>query len=146
VSDDSPLEDLVEDFDTLAAKAEAAAKQLVENFASTWGSDISGWETMFTQARYGCWCGPGNVCDGEQDAMDTCCHHHDLAYDALGLAFASMWTFDAMKTTLSADETLIACVEASEPAEEVGKVYRDLLLTVMKGRVLVTQWLLEQGS
>jgi hypothetical protein len=146
VSDDNPLDDLVEELESLAQKAEEAAKQLVERFASTWGSDISGWESMFTQARYGCWCGPGNVCQDEQDQMDGCCHHHDLAYDSLGLTFGSMWTFDAMKKTLSADETLIACVESSEPGEEAGKVYRDLLLTVMKGRVSVAQWLLEQGA
>jgi hypothetical protein len=75
--------------------------------------------------RHGCWCGPGNVCEEEKDALDACCHQHDLAYDSLGVASgSSMWTREGLKLTVEADEALVNCSSGVSGLDSDGENYR----------------------
>jgi Phospholipase A2 len=119
---------------------------VVETFESSYGSQIASWKQMLN-LEYGCWCGPGNRCTEDVDAMDGCCHHHDLAYDSLDLAFDSMWSPAAMVATIDADETLVSCVSASDKPEDSDetKAYRAVLLDVFKARIEIAKSLKSMG-
>jgi hypothetical protein len=71
------------------------------------------YKRMFSEQRHGCWCGPGHTCEGEADDIDACCHHHDLNYDAAGVAAESMWSGPSLIKTQSADEALVSCLAAT---------------------------------
>lgn len=109
--------------------------------ASQYGSKIAAWKEAL-QLEYGCWCGPGNRCEEDVDAMDSCCHQHDTAYDALDLDFDSMWTAAAFVKSQVADQALYDCVSsAEEPADQEGRDYRAVLLEAFKERVAIAAWL-----
>jgi hypothetical protein len=68
----------------------------------------------FREQRYGCWCGPGNVCTQTRDVLDLCCKAHDNAYAAVGVSSRSsgginMWSVEGLKRTEAADSALVAC-------------------------------------
>ena len=110
-------------------------------FESRFGSDISRWKEALN-FEYGCWCGPGNRCSEDVDAMDGCCHQHDLAYDALGLDFDTMWSPVAIVKAHSADQALYDCVSSSaEPTDDEGRDYRAILLDAFKARLEIAGWL-----
>ncbi len=76
---------------------------------------------MFSEQRYGCWCGPGHVCEEVQDDIDKCCKAHDLAYDAVGVTsespapsgMAGMWSIEGFRRTMAADAKLVAGVNGT---------------------------------
>jgi hypothetical protein len=68
----------------------------------------------FRERRYGCWCGPGNVCSQTRDVLDLCCKAHDNAYAAVGVTSGSsggigMWSVEGLKRTEAADSALVSC-------------------------------------
>ncbi len=90
-------------------------------FWERWGSQIAQLKRLYHEQRYGCWCGPGHVCDTDRDDMDTCCHAHDDAYEAAGVTSddpppsgqVGMWTIEGFKKTMIADLTLVGCTQAT---------------------------------
>jgi len=74
---------------------------------------------MFEEKRYGCWCGPGNVCNRVIDAIDSCCKQHDNGYGRVGVTSSSppgpgkvsMWSSEGLKRTMWIDLTLVACTK-----------------------------------
>lgn len=88
---------------------------------------------LFLDHRHGCWCGPGHICEDEQDEMDTYCHHHDLAYDAAGVTSGGpgsgggvdMWSRRGLQATVEADEALVAGVSSLSGLDTEATVYRD---------------------
>jgi hypothetical protein len=137
-------DDLMSEVERLAKEAAGEVESLAAKFEATWASSISEWKEL-AETRHGCWCGPGNICDEDKDAVDSCCHQHDLAYDTLGFDQDTMWTIDAMKATLQADQQLVECVTAAEAEDTETAVYREALLIVMGGRIKVAEWLEQHG-
>lgn len=116
-------------------------QEVADLFESRYGSQIKSWQDALT-FEYGCWCGPGSRCQEDKDALDSCCHQHDLAYDSLGLDFDSMWTPAAIVKAQSADKALYDCVQsAAEPADDEGRTYRAVLLEAFATRVEIAGWL-----
>jgi hypothetical protein len=91
-------------------------------FWSIWGAQLDQARRMFQEQRYGCWCGPGNVCTHTVDAIDECCKAHDLAYAAAGVTSddppppgkVNMWTIDGLKRSMRADADLVTCTQATK--------------------------------
>lgn len=78
--------------------------------------------------HHGCWCGAGNVCEEEKDALDSCCHQHDLAYGALGVSSGwDMWSRETLKKTVEADQALVDCARAASGLDSEAELYRDRL-------------------
>lgn len=81
-------------------------------------------ERMFRENRYGCWCGPGNVCTEVRDDIDACCKAHDEAYARVGVSSepkpgeTGMWSADGYAKTAEIDQTLVDC---SQKARERGR-------------------------
>lgn len=80
--------------------------------------DIDALKRLFVDHRHGCWCGPGHLCENEQDEMDSFCHVHDNTYSALGVTSGGpnsgpgidMWSRAGLTATVEADEALVAGV------------------------------------
>ena len=132
----------------LSLSAEDAAgwlEQVAPGFEAQYRSKIDVWVGMLS-FEYGCWCGPSNRCSEDVDAVDSCCHQHDIAYDSLGLDYSSMWSPAALVAARSADQALYDCVSSSaEPADEAGRDYRAILLDVFKERLAIADWLKSMG-
>ena len=124
-----------EDLADWLGKAEAEVE-------SRFGSEIGKWKEALLQGEYGCWCGPGSRCTEDVDAMDGCCHQHDLAYDSLGLDFGSMWSPSAIVKAHDADHALLECVKAGpEPADAAGQAYRAVLIAAFEARAAIADLL-----
>lgn len=102
----------------------AAVKTLppdTSTFWRVWGSQLQQAKRMFEEQRYGCWCGPGNVCSEVRDDIDQCCKNHDEAYAAAKVTSdsspaagsVSMWSIEGLKRTMAADLVLVACTQAT---------------------------------
>jgi hypothetical protein len=94
----------------------AMLNTVAAGFWAIWRNQLEAARRMFTQARWGCWCGPGNVCTTIQDPMDACCRAHDQEYTRVGVTSGTgpgigMWTLDGLKRTRIADETLVVCTQ-----------------------------------
>ena len=102
---------------------------------SGWSSKIQEWKLM-AKAEYGCWCGPGNRCLEDKDAMDACCHKHDDAYTALNIDHQSMWSAAAIVVAREADRNLANCMSAGSTADldSEAMALRDLTILVFNGR------------
>jgi hypothetical protein len=94
--------------------------------------DLDSLKRLFVDHRHGCWCGPGHVCDNEQDEMDSFCHVHDNTYTALGVTSGGpgsgpgidMWTRAGLKATVEADEALVAGVGSLSDLDSEAEAYR----------------------
>jgi len=94
----------------------------MRTFWQRWGAQIQLAKRMFAEQRYGCWCGPGNVCEDVQDDIDATCKRHDEDYGRVGVTSASpppageasMWSIEGFKRTMSADARLVAGVIATD--------------------------------
>src|SRR5581483_2642696 len=120
------------------AEAIAWLERAEQQVLAAYASQIQEWRSLL-QAEHGCWCGPGHRCEEEVDAMDGCCHHHDLAYDSLGVSADTMWTAAAIMKTRDADRTLVACAAASAtPGEDSAIVtYRAMLEQIFIARASI---------
>jgi hypothetical protein len=129
--------------DEAASWLEKAESELL----SKYGSDVEQWKQLL-RAEYGCWCGPGNRCTEDKDAMDSCCHTHDSAYTALNLDSNKMWTAAAFVATRAADRALIECVNAAprEGETDEASIYRALLLEIFNKRLEVGDLLASLGA
>ena len=126
-------------------------------FQQQWGAEVDRLRRMFVEHRYGCWCGPGHVCEEEQDPMDSCCHQHDLNYEAAGVTSddpaaagkVGMWTAQGLIRTVAADATLVACVTATEFDSHYygpeAAAYRAAVQIIFGGRASLAAWLLANG-
>lgn len=89
----------------------------------------------FREQRYGCWCGPGNVCDTVTDELDRCCQAHDRAYAAVGVSSGSggisMWSIEGLKRTEAADDALVACAARNLNLPALGPAARAYARSVM---------------
>lgn len=145
------LSDLERDVTSLLGKAGADATRWLaaaeQELQSATGGSIQEWSRMLL-AEYGCWCGPGHRCEEDVDAMDSCCHSHDLAYDALKLDFVNSWTPAGIVAAKTADQALIDCVSAkqSDDDDQATKDYRAMLLDVYRTRVALADRLSGLGS
>lgn len=129
----------------------------IQTFWDTWGSQIDELSRLWNEQRYGCWCGPGNVCSEVQDDMDACCKAHDEAYGAQSVTSAdppasgyySMWDIEGLKRTMEADATLVACVTATEYDTHLygptAALYRVGVQTIFGGRAAIAAWLWANG-
>jgi len=140
-----------------AAAGATAASGAEDAFEQAWGAEIARLKTMFVDHRYACWCGPGHVCNEEQDQIDHCCHQHDEAYEAAGVTSDDpppsgtygMWSVEGIKRTVAADATLVACVTATEFDTHFygpeAAVYRTGVQAIFGGRALMAAWLATNG-
>jgi hypothetical protein len=95
-------------------------------------ADLDSLKRLFYEHRHGCWCGPGHICENEQDAMDSYCHVHDDTYSALGVTSGGpgsgpgidMWTRAGLQTTVEADEALVAGVMSLSDLDTEAEAYR----------------------
>jgi hypothetical protein len=95
-------------------------------------ADLEMLKRLFIENRHGCWCGPGHLCEEEQDEMDAVCHVHDNAYDALGVTSGGvnagsgidMWSRAGLTATVEADEALVAGVSALDNLDAEAAAYR----------------------
>jgi hypothetical protein len=114
--------------------------------AASYRSEIDKWKSAL-QGEYGCWCGPGSRCSEDVDAVDSCCHQHDIAYNALGLDFGSMWSVSAIVKAQAADQALLDCVSgAPEPEDPAGRTYRAVLIDAFRGRLAIAAAATALGS
>jgi hypothetical protein len=98
----------------------------------TYTADLDALKRLFVDHRHGCWCGPGHLCEDEQDEMDSVCHIHDDAYTALGVTSGGpnsgggidMWSRAGLKATVEADEALVAGVSALGGLDAEAEAYR----------------------
>ena len=108
---------------------------------------------MYKEQRYGCWCGPGNVCEEERDTIDACCKRHDLAYDALGVSGdkpgpgqVGMWSIEGLRKTVLADLTFVACLDLTARDWHfygpVAAAYRALAQFIFITRALIGAWII----
>jgi Phospholipase A2 len=89
---------------------------VARRFWSYWGRQLAIAKRAFTEQRYGCWCGKGNVCSIPVDSLDRCCQAHDNAYGAVGVGTpggVDMWTLEGLKRTVASDEALVRCSTAA---------------------------------
>lgn len=87
-------------------------------FWAAWQRQLQIAKRMFQEQRYGCWCGPGNVCTTVTDKIDACCKRHDEAYARAGVTSGSgpsvnIWTVEGLKRTRAADLELVRCTQAT---------------------------------
>lgn len=116
-------------------------QELADLFEGRYGSQVRAWQQALS-FEYGCWCGPGSRCSEDKDAMDSCCHQHDTAYNSLGLDFDTMWSPSAIVEAQDADKALYECVRAAaEPEDTEGKAYRAVLLDAFAARLEIAAWL-----
>jgi len=103
---------------------------------------------MFSELRYGCWCGPGNVCTQETDAIDTCCRIHDQAYERVGVSSGtlrpgqvSMWSAEGLRRTVGADLALVFCTRRTYVDPHwygpAATLYREGVATVFTARAAI---------
>jgi hypothetical protein len=126
-------------------------------FWERWGSQIEMFRRMFEEQRYGCWCGPGNVCDRVTDDIDSCCKRHDEDYAAARVTsedppptgWFNMWSAEGFKKTMVADARLVACTQATKydlnfygPA---AAAYREGVALIFGFRATVAAWLYAHG-
>jgi hypothetical protein len=126
-------------------------------FWERWGSQIEMVRRMFEEQRYGCWCGPGNVCDRVTDDIDSCCKRHDEDYAAANATSddpappgkVNMWTIEGLKATMMADLRLVACTQATKydlnfygPA---AAAYREGVALIFGLRAAAAAWLFAHG-
>jgi hypothetical protein len=108
---------------------------------------------MFHEQRYGCWCGPGNVCTEVRDAIDACCKEHDVAYARLGVTSGTpgpgqvdMWSPEGFKRTMFADAGLVACTQLTKldlhPYGPAAAAYREGVAFIFGTRAAIGSWLL----
>jgi hypothetical protein len=98
----------------------------------TYLADLDALKRLFVDHRHGCWCGPGHICENEQDAMDSVCHLHDDAYTALGVTSGGpnsgghidMWSRAGLQATVEADEALVAGVSGLGGLDAEAEAYR----------------------
>ena len=82
-------------------------------------SQIRMLKRAFGEKRYGCFCGPGHVCETPHDAIDQCCKEHDEAYDRAGVSSTpgpgqvNMWSAEGFVRTMGADLALVGCTAAT---------------------------------
>lgn len=91
---------------------------LVQKFQALWGEQLRTARRMFEEKRYGCWCGPSNVCFKVINNIDRCCQAHDEAYARVGVTSGNgsginMWTVEGLKRTQDADLELVRCTQAT---------------------------------
>lgn len=126
-------------------------------FWERWGSQLEMMRRMFEEQRYGCWCGPGNVCDRVTDDIDSCCKRHDQDYGAANATSddpappgkVNMWTIEGLKATMVADLRLVACTQATKydfnfygPA---AAAYREGVALIFGLRAAAAAWLFARG-
>jgi hypothetical protein len=102
------------ELDIGASEAEAFLPSPAQAAWAFWKRQLEIVARAFREQRYGCWCGPGNVCSQTQDVLDLCCKAHDNAYAAVGVTSGSsggisMWSVEGLKRTEAADSALVAC-------------------------------------
>ncbi len=79
---------------------------------------------MFTENRYGCWCGPGNVCPEVRDPIDACCKAHDEGYARVGVSSTpkpgevDMWSADGFIRTMEIDKALVGCTQTAQQKDK----------------------------
>src|SRR5579859_951525 len=123
-----------------------------QTFRQRWGSQIEMLKRMYKEQRYGCWCGPGHVCEEERDNIDACCKRHDLAYDALGVSGSEtgpgqvgMWSIEGLRRTVRADLTFVASLEltAFDPHfyGPAAAHYRAAAQLIFGTRALIGAWI-----
>ena len=134
-----------------------AAASAERAFEAAWGAEIAKLKRMFSEHRYGCWCGPGHTCEEEQDDMDKCCHQHDLGYAAAGVTSADppgggevgMWTVEGFKRTIGADAELFACITATAVDTHFygpeAALYRAGVELIFGSRATIAAWLIANG-
>jgi hypothetical protein len=84
-------------------------------------SDLPRFRRIFSELRYGCWCGPGYVCAETIDDIDKACKAHDLAYLDARISSAkepapgevSMWSSKGFLRTVGPDLELDQRVTAT---------------------------------
>jgi hypothetical protein len=129
----------------------------VATFWQRWGSQITMLKRMFREQRYGCWCGPGNVCDGVTDRIDACCKRHDLDYAAAGVTSEdpappgqyNMWGIEGFKRTMVADARLVACTQATKYDWRfygpTAALYREGVALIFGMRATIAAWIMSKG-
>lgn len=128
-----------------------------DTFWDVWGSQLEQFRRIYEEQRYGCWCGPGNVCDEETDDIDSCCKRHDEDYGRAKVTsdenppsgWVNMWTIEGLKRTMMADLRLVTCTQATKydlnfygPA---AAVYREGVALIFGGRTAAAAWLYTHG-
>lgn len=102
------------ELDIGASEDEAFLPSAAQAAWAFWKRQLEIVARAFREQRYGCWCGPGNVCSQTRDVLDLCCKAHDNAYAAVGVTSGSsggisMWSVEGLKRTEAADSALVAC-------------------------------------
>ena len=102
------------ELDIGASESEAFLPSAAQAAWAFWKRQLEIVARAFREQRYGCWCGPGNVCSQTRDVLDLCCKAHDNAYAAVGVTSGSsggisMWSVEGLKRTEAADSALVAC-------------------------------------
>lgn len=136
-----------------AAQEEGSQPPPDRTFWERWGSQIKMYERMFKEKRYGCWCGPLNVCEEERDGIDSCCKKHDKEYEARRVSGGSkpapgqvdMWSIEGFRRTVEADLTLVKCLTKTifelhfyGPA---ASDYRTLAQLIFSARAAMGSWI-----
>lgn len=129
----------------------------VDSFWDVWGGQIDQLRRMWNEHRYGCWCGPGNVCSEVQDDMDQCCYEHDMGYGSVGVTSDDppasgsydMWSVEGLKLTVGIDAALVACVTGTEFDSHfygpTAALFRTGVQAIFGGRAAVAAWLYANG-
>jgi hypothetical protein len=79
---------------------------------------------MFGENRYGCWCGPGNVCSEVRDPIDACCKAHDEGYARVKVSSepkgdeVDMWSADGYTRTMEIDRALVDCTQTAQAKDK----------------------------
>jgi len=83
-------------------------------------SQLAMLKRMWNEKRYGCWCGPGNVCNEVRDDIDSCCKDHDNGYKSVGVTSGTpgpgevdMWSSEGLVRTMPIDLALVDCTHST---------------------------------
>jgi hypothetical protein len=111
-------------------------------------SQVAMLRRLYNEQRYGCWCGPGHVCEDVRDDIDACCKAHDQAYDAAGVTSGTpgpgqvgMWDPQGFIRTMAADQALVNCTQDtafdSHFYGPTAAVYRAGVALIFESRVAI---------
>jgi phospholipase A2-like protein len=96
----------------VAADGAAAVADEVESYVE---KTLAEFRRMFSEYRYGSYCGPGGS-GTPIDDIDTCCETHDHAYTAVGQSGSDlerMFSAAGVVATEAADSALVGCLNAT---------------------------------